>query len=514
MFKHSLGSTRRGSSASSMSAATRRRTRAVILTPAIIAAVAAGLVGCAPASGESDTGALRVGSAAESISFSPTSQDRLGVGMVYDYLLSQKDGVYSPRAAKSVEYNEGNTVLSIELRDGLTFSDGTPIDAEVIKADILWSKDNGAFFSSIEEVDVTGDLTLEIHQSHADHNVMLSLWAMPIVNVATTQEPESAATKPVESGPYLLDQAKTTTGASYVFERNPDYWDADNYPYDDVTVMMLPDDTSRINALKSGQVDVAPIAATTAAEAKGSGFTINELSAQFAGLILGDRRGDINPALADVRVRQAINMAFDREAVIQSVYAGYGTASSQPFAVGSTGYQKDQKDEYAYDPDGAKALLAEAGYPNGFELTIPTYAPSTRTVEPYLKQAMADIGITLVFDAQSDDTWLPAFSEGTYAAVPMTLPFAQSVDSAGVDFFWNGWHNDDPEAVALLDTINSGTPEEAAEATDALGKKELDEAWFAIYAHPSTIWASKSGIVVDQPQYADWVLISDIVPGK
>lgn len=489
------------------------RSRAVVAVSATAALVGA-LAACAsPDSGShSEADVLRVGSASESLSFSPTGQDAFGLAMVADYLFVQEDGVYSPRAAESFEYNEGNTVLTIKLREGLEFSEGTPIDAEVIKANILWSKDNGAFFSAIEDVVVLDELTVEVRQSEPDRNVMLSLWSMAIWNTTATDDPDDFATSPDESGPYLLVEEESTSGATYTFERNPSYWDADSFPYDDVTITMLPDDTSRLNALKSGQVDVAPIATTTGAEAEQSGLTINELSANFVGLILGDREGALAEPIGDVRVRQAISMAFDREAVVDSVYAGYAKPSSQPYLEGMDGYQDDQADAYAYDPEGAKELLAEAGYPDGFELTLPTYAPQTEQVEPYIKQALGDIGISVTFEAQSDDTWLPAYSGGEYPVVPMSLPAAQSVDSASPEFFWNPWQNNDPVAVDLLAQINSGTPEEAAAATDELGKLQLEEAWFAVYAHPSILWASVEGIEVVQPQYADWVRLSDIRP--
>lgn len=493
-----------------------RRSRYGALTAIFTAVGLAGtVVACSPSVDDGDAAAgdaLRVGSASEALSFSPAGQDAFGLHMVYDYLLDQEDGVYSPRAAESVEYNEGNTVLTITLKEGLTFSDGTPIDADVIKANILWGKDNGAFFSAIEEVVVLDELTVEVRQSVPDHNVLLSLWAMPITTIETTEDPDSFASSPVESGPYLLVEEETTSGATYTFERNPDYWDPEGYPYDDVTITMLPDDTSRLNALKSGQIDVAPIATTTGAEAEQSGFTLNEFSANFDGLILGDRSGEISAPIGDLRVRQAISMAFDREAMVDAVYDGYAIPSSQPYPEGAPGYQDDQADAYTFNPERARQLLAEAGYPDGFQLTMPSYTPMSGRVEPYITQALADIGIDVTFDAQSDDSWLPAYSGGEYAVVPMSLPMVQSIDSASPEFFWNPWGNDDADATDLLDQINAGTPEEAAAATDALGQLQLENAWFAVFAHQSILWASAEGIVVDEPQYADWVRPGDIRP--
>lgn len=493
--------------------APRGRARRLLAIGAIVASATLALVGCSPTEAPAGDAPLRIGIEGAGFSFAPSSQDRLATSMVYDFLVTQDADGYHPRAA-TLTYNEGNTVLTIKLNEGLTFSDGTAIDADVIKADILWSKDNGAFFGAIEDVAVIDDLTLEVTQSAADKNVMLSMWAMPIVSIDTLENPEKYAENPNESGPYLYDEAASTSGATHVFTRNPDYTNPDLFAYDAVTISILEDVTSRVNALKSGQIDVAPIGSATAADAEAAGFALNQLYSSAAGMILGDRRGEIVPALGDVRVRQAMNMAFDREAMVDSIFAGYAKPSSQAFAEGTPGYQEDEADAYAYDPEGAKALLAEAGYPDGFDLTLPTYEPITGDAEAYIKQALGDIGIRVSFEPFNDDTWVPAFSGGDYPIATLGLPFAQAVDVASPDFFWNPWHNDDPDAVALLKTINTGTPEEIVEATDALGKIELDDAWWVIWAHPATIWASIDSVQVTTPQYSDWVTMDVIQPAK
>ncbi|BDZ52039.1 peptide ABC transporter substrate-binding protein [Frondihabitans sucicola] len=489
-----------------------RRVR-LLAACAVLASGALVLSGCSSTTSASTKKEVSVGVDDTSFSFSPSSQDRMATSLVYDFLFSHDTSGYHARAA-TYSYNTGNTVLSITLRKGLTFADGSAIDADVIKANILWAKDNGAFFSSITGVDVTGDQTLVVHQSHADQNVMLSLFAMPIVSTDTLKDPKKFADEPDSSGPYRLEKKGTTSGATYAFSRNPHYWDAKHFPYDKVSVKLLSDETSRINALKSGQIDVAPVGATTAADAKGSGFTLNQFYSGTAGMILGDRAGKILKPLGDVRVRQAMNMAFDRKAMVKSIYAGYAKPSSQPFQEGTPGYQSDEANKYAYDPKGAKKLLSEAGYPNGFALTLPTYEPITGSVQSYIKQALGDIGIRVTFQAFNDDTWVGAFSGGKYPVATLGLPFSQTADTADPSFFWNPWHNSDPKAVSLLGQINAGTPAQAAKATDALGKLQLDDAWWVVWATPATIWASTTDVKVNAPQYADWVSMYDIQTAK
>jgi peptide/nickel transport system substrate-binding protein len=492
---------------------TRTRLRTVAATATVVAAVLA-LSACSPtASTPAATTSVSIGDVNETFSFSPSSQDRLATSLAYDFLFTQDAKGYHPRAATS-SYNTGNTVLTITLRKGLKFADGSAIDADVIKANILWSKKNGAFFSAIKDVRTVDTQTVVVDQSRADKNVMLSMFAMPIVSPATLENPDRFAASPNESGPYLLDPKSSTSGSTYRFQRNPKYWGAKSYPYKSVTVKLLADETSRINALKSGQIDAAPIGATTAADAKATGLRINQLYAGTAGMILGDRQGKILKPLGDVRVRRAMNMAFDRKAMVKSIYSGYAEASSQPFQAGTPGYQKNGENTYAYDPAGAKALLRQAGYANGFDLTLPTYTPLTKTTEAYVKQALGDIGIRVTYKAFNDDTWVGAFSGGKYPIANLGLPFAQAVDVADPNFFWNPWHNTDPKAVALLKQINVGSPAQVVGATNALGKIELDDAWWVIWAHPATLYASAKNVQVSQPQYADWVTIREFHPAS
>ncbi len=135
-------------------------------------------------------------------------------------------------------------------------------------------------------------------------------------DIANPDKDKSAV--PIGSGPYVLDDANTTPGSVYTYVRNADYWDTAAYPFDKLILRPMADVAARMNALKAGEVDGAVVPASNAADIEANGLTLNTGISNWAGLHLLDRDGTLVPALANVKVRQAINMAFDREAIVKN----------------------------------------------------------------------------------------------------------------------------------------------------------------------------------------------------
>jgi peptide/nickel transport system substrate-binding protein len=488
--------------------------------PAMALVVAVGLGACSATPAEEEPTTLRIGLAASQISFDPggmTGAWSTHASAVYDYLwtlpegLGSQAGDFTPSVAKEWAYSEGNTVLTIQLRDDVTFTDGTPLDAEAVKANIDYVRDpemlGAPLFVMIDDVVITGDYSLEVRLSRPSVQLALALGGgMPLVNPAALDDPDTLAETPAGSGPYLLDDYAVDASASFV--RNPDYWNPDNFPYDRVEMSLLADGTARVNALKSGQVDFAGVDSGTAAEVEASGLSTLSANVLWAGLIFGDRRGEISPPIGDVRVRQAISMAMDRVGFTEATTGEYGDASNQIGVEGQTGfYLPDRADEYAYDIEGAKALLAEAGYPDGFDIDIPETA-AFAAYQPYYKQAFQDLGIRVNWVQVSADAWLTEYSSGKYAVLPFVAFYSDStlLEPEGI---WNPWHNTD--AADLLQTIAAGTADEAADARVELSTKILDEAWFAVLSHVPTIVAFTSDLDVVANGYG-LVLLEGIRP--
>jgi peptide/nickel transport system substrate-binding protein len=306
----------------------------------------------------------------------------------------------------------------------------------------------------------------------------------------------------------------TTLNAVYSFIRNPDYWNPDAFPYDRLEITLLPDLTARLNALKSGQIDLADVDSATAADAESAGFDIQEYAVATVILNLGDRRGELLPAIGDVRVRRAIAEAIDRESIATTLENGFASPVNQAYSEMDPGFQADRVDENPFDPEQARELLAEAGYPDGFDLSIPSYGPVTGKYEAYVQQALADIGIRVTYLPMTDDNWLTEFMSGTYPVILHGELLSQIDDMADPGYWWNPWHNESPQTDELLSILNSGTEDEALAAYRELGAIMLDEVWFAPLTQPLTLVATSSAIEVPATAWAGSISLKDIHPAS
>jgi peptide/nickel transport system substrate-binding protein len=468
---------------------------------AAVLAIAAGMTACASTPSEDEESTLRIGVAAASISFDrgnlPANQY---TAAVYDSLFFTPDGIglpgdggAEPWLAEEWSYSEGNTVLTIDLRDDVLFTDGTPLDAAAVKANIDDAVGLG-FIPNIEEVTVTDENTLIVHQSRASALTFVAIGDRPIVNPAALADTEQLAIEPAGSGPYLLDDY--VTDSSYAFVRNPDYWNPEAFPFDRIEMTLLPDLTARVNALKSGQIDVAVIDTATAAEVEAAGFSLATGSGLWAGLYFGDRRGEINPAIGNVKVRQALSLAMDRVGFNDASEGGYGDPSNQIGVPGQAGFFiPERADEYAYDLEAARELMAEAGYADGFDIDIPETAAFAKYI-PYYKQTFEDLGVRVNWIQLPADDWITDYLSGKFALLPFADFTAGVVQQAEIDGVWNPWKNTDPETEELLEVYNSGSDEEALEALTSLNEKIIDEAWFAVLSHSPTVVAYADGFEV------------------
>lgn len=398
---------------------------------------------------------------------------------IYDSLLRlESDGSITPGLAEEWEYSDDGTTLTLHLREGVTFSDGDDFDAEAAKASLEYNLAgglaNGAYTGlPISAVKAPDDSTLVLTLSAPDPSLEVNLATGfgAMIDPDVLQDPE-LKTKPIGgTGAYELDLKKTDPSTQYVLERRDDeYWDADRWTYDEIVLKVMPDQAARINALRAGEIDGTAVTAQAYDEVDGAGMSMISTPGGTLGFGLFDRDGVVQPALADVRVRQAIGYAFDREEMLASIQLGHGELSSQIFP----NVTPVDGIEYDYDPEKAKKLLAEAGYADGFELTgvdlgtgNPLYAVIT--------DRLAAIGISM--------TWVPVSpAEALTAMFSPKYPVLNTIwDGTGLGnepyttatgFFspqglWNMFKNENPELSVLLDNLahsEAGKEREAAYA--------------------------------------------------
>lgn len=462
---------------------------------AIIAAAAVALSGCAASSGGKASGdsaeSLTIGSLSNITSFDP-AQAHLGHQMplyqaAYDTLvLRQPDGSLAPMLATEWKYNEDNTVLTVDLRDDVTFSDGEKFDAEAAKANLDHFKaSNGpdaAQGGSISAVSVVDEDTIDITLSTPDPALEYYLSQVPgLMGSPKALGTEEIKTVPVGSGPYVLDAKSSVNGSQFVYTANKDYWNKDLQKFGKVTIKILPDVTARTNAVVSGQVDAVLLDAKNGKQAEGAGLEQVSYPVDWNGLFLFDRDGQNTPALADVRVRQAINYAFDKPTMLEQLSLGNGEVTAQIFGKTTDAYIPELDDAYAYDPEKAKSLLAEAGYADGFDLTLPIL-PGTEAIMAMVQQQMADVGITVKQEAVPQANYVTDLQAAKYSAAWFSVfqgePWVAIKQAIGPQAAYNPFKSTTPELQAAIDAVQFGG-DESGELAKKVNQYVTDEAWFA-----------------------------------
>jgi peptide/nickel transport system substrate-binding protein len=443
---------------------------------------------------------------------------------VYDtLLLATSEGTIEPFLAQDWSYNDDNTVLTLDLRTDVTFTDGSSLTAELVKENLerfrAGTSTNAGLLSGITSIEATDDATVVITLAAPDPALLsyLTRDAGLVAAESSFTNPE-APTEPVGSGPYILDLDRTVTGTSYVYTKNPDYWNPELQHYDTLTISVLTDATATLNAALAGELDVVRIGSNTAVpEYERADWQISTNSIDVHGLILYDRAGSMIPALGDVRVRRAINLAIDREGLLSALQDGMGTPTTQMFPDRSVGFDAELDDAYPYDPDAAKELLAEAGYADGFTVTIPTTSALPPTTFSLVQQQLADVGITV----ELDDAGSNYISNELLPKYGMSYqPLEQTPDWQLIQYIlsptatWNPTRYEDETVNALIQTIQYGTTDEAETATRELNAYIVDQAWFAPWYRQDNNFASNAETSVTMMPTNIYPAIYDFAPAS
>ena len=424
---------------------------------------------------------------------------------IYDTLLYKENGTgeFKPAAAESWSFNENGTELTLEIRDGMTFSNGDPVDASAVAATMQRSMETPGIlqpkFDDVAAVTAVDEDTVVIEFEKYDPQFLsnLALSTGAIAHPGTFDE-ERTATDPIGSGPYVLDTQQTVPGTSYVLNKRDDYWNADAYPFTTVTVKVLPDPTASFNALQAGEINAATVRPQMVGQL-GDDYTTTEIEAQAVALLnILDRGGEDFPCLGDVRVRQAINHAIDDEGILTGILAGGGMVTDQIFSPFGEVYD-ESLDVYDYDPETGKALVEEAGC-TGTTFQIPSTFLTT-SFEPTLSQAFADIGLGLEWVPVPPQQAQSALLSGDYGLYFQISGFnstpADAYTHYGPDGFSNPRGYTDARLQELFGTIESTVDvEEALPAYRELNEYAVEQALQAPIVFTGTTWATTDGVVM------------------
>lgn len=483
---------------------------------ALAAAVAIGATGCSTGGQEpAENLTLTLGTIGDTASFDPAQSE---VGWVlqflqpaYDTLIRIDDkGELQPMLATSWNYTDDeNKVLELKLRDDVTFSDGSPFDAEAVVASLKrFAAANGpraSALASVASYDAPDATTVVLTLSAPDpalvHN--FGLVAGMITNPAVADG--DLAQVPAGTGPYVLDEDASRRGDTYVFTRNEKYYDPEAFPYAEIDLKVLTDPTARLNAVKTGQVDATWGIPPQVNEAKSAGLQVLPSPGDFQGLFLIDRKGQSIPALGDVRVRQAINYAIDGDALLKVAAYGEGTPTTQIFSPGTPAYDDALDDAYPFDPDKARELLAEAGYADGFTISMPSTDAFLADAYPIVKQQLGDVGITVNLVPFDISSGFGTFLSGEYPAYVFSWGSSQNWLDASLllsaDGAWNPFHVDDPEIADLMSQIALASGDEQDALYKKLSAYVVGQAWFdPWYVNNNLVFAGSEVTVTPQPQ--------------
>jgi peptide/nickel transport system substrate-binding protein len=288
------------------------------------------------------------------------------------------DGSVRPHLAERWTVSGDGLTWIFHLRRGVKFHNGEPFNAQAVKFSLEWIQDPKVFtqfkgyWTEVKTIEVVDDQTVRLHLSKPNPLMIALLpWHLPILPPRYVSENrETWGRKPVGTGPYRF--VEWIPNERIVMEANLDYWQGPP-PFQRLVFRPIPDETARTAALLSGAVQVVgPVSldqASMVASAPGVHVVWTDSLARERLAI----RHDVKP-FDDLRVRQAVAHAIDKNAIIKNILGGHAVPIHGPLVPLEWGYDKNLKDPYPYNPARARELLAEAGHPNGFAVDF-EYAP-------------------------------------------------------------------------------------------------------------------------------------------
>ena len=370
-------------------------------------------------------------------------------------------GAVIPGLAKSWDISEDGLTYTFMLNDGVTFHDGTTMDAEDVKfsLDRIGAEDSAnaqkALFAAISEVNVIDPTTVEIKLSEANGNMLFNLaWGDAVI--VAPESIEGIKQTPVGTGAFKFDS--WTQGDKIELSRNDSYWGTPAV-LTNATFKFISDPTAALGAMMAEDIDVF------------SGFPAPENLPQFEAdprfqVLVGSTEGETilstnnkMPPFDNPKVREALAHAIDRQSIIDGAMFGYGTPIGTHFAPHNPAYV-DLTAMSSYDPEKAKALLAEAGFPDGFETTLflppPSYA---RRGGEIIASQLAQVGIKAEITNIEWAQWL----ESVFKGKNFGLTIVSHTEPMDIGIYANPeyyFQYDNPAFQELMTTLNATTDPE------------------------------------------------------
>jgi ABC-type transport system substrate-binding protein len=497
----------------------RRNWRRIVFIGTALALVGS-LAACSSGGGSTAATTITVATANPPISLDPAKNNNspdatLYMDLAYEPLINlASSGKLTPGLATSWKYtNAAETKFQLTLRSGVKFSDGSALTAKSVVASINHEKaDNGpvaVYVNQIASAVAVNTHTVLLNLVRSNPTIAFTLTQRFLIGSIVGPKGLSSSKALVNAtdgaGEYMLDPSATVANDHYTFVPNPYYYDKSAIHYKKFVVRVIANPQTALSALKSGQISYASGAFSTASQAKSDGLSVYSTESGWYAAFLFDRDGALVPALKNQKVRQALNYAIDRKAIVKALFGQYGTAGDEITIAGyeQLGFDPAYNDHYNYDPAKAKQLLAEAGYPNGFTMTVgasPVYGDGVEIAQA-MAADWAKVGVTAkiqTYSAIGDfiTPWLgkqiPVVT-GNYDAQPMFITADQALSKDAGTF--NPFESEDPKLSSLIAAAYAQTdPAKQPAAWRAVTDRVVDLGWFVPLGAGSLLYYSSKDL--------------------
>ena len=436
--------------------------------------------------------------------WSTTIESRLDY-QIYDTLLQKNyedQTKLEPRVAESWEISKDGKCYTFHLRDDVTFHNGDPLTAEDIGFTLdtyAKSQYQGAVVDGFDHYEIVDDYTIKVYTSSVYAPFLENLSQMFIASKAYYDEvgEDKFAQEPMGCGPYKW--VSREIGNKVELEAYEDYYRGAP-SIKTVTFKVISDIASMGMAIQTGEVDFAELDPSVVSTLEGDDNIALEEATQttFGFVAMNTEKEPYN----NVKFRQAINYAIDRQSLIDSVMEGYAVENSNLLTPDRLGYSEDQT-QYSYDPEKAKELLKECGIKEGYDLGKMYVSEQYKLMAQAIQDNLKAVGLTTTIEILEFNAYLDKISQGDFGitCLQMSLEGDTQQVSMALCSEYIGMANtaryNNPEIDEMFNkAVHTIDEADREKVYDEIFQKVQEEAVYAVLYNPTMLYARNTSLTI------------------